>query len=205
MKTFPHLAVCHHCDSVYLRRPLGAGEAARCERCRAIVYRAGPVDFDRRLALVVTAAVAFAIANTSPILYVSLRGLHNEATLWQTVAALAHGATLPLALGMALALIVAPCLQIVLFAWVLAFARTERSAPGFVPIMKILAWLRPWSMVEVGLLGMLAAGVKLSGFLDVAPAPGGWALAALMLLVFAIGRQDIHALWQKPGPQGHTP
>lgn len=41
-------------------------------------------------------------------------------------------------------------------------------------MMKTLVWLRPWSMVEVGVLGFLVAAIKLSSLLDVAPGIGGW-------------------------------
>ncbi|MDR0441592.1 MAG: paraquat-inducible protein A, partial [Candidatus Accumulibacter sp.] len=63
MKTFPDLIVCEHCDSVYRRRTLAAGETAQCVRCAAPLYRASRLDADRWLALTLAAAIAFVIAN----------------------------------------------------------------------------------------------------------------------------------------------
>ncbi|MCL2895104.1 paraquat-inducible protein A [Brenneria tiliae] len=196
MKTFPDLVICRHCDSVYHRRTLAAGAEARCRRCGLTLYRANPVPLDRWLALTMTAAIAFMIANLCPILQVSLYGLRNEVTLWQCVAALSHGATLPLAVCAFLLLMLVPGLQILLLGWVLVFARRGRTAPGFIPAMKMLRRLRPWSMIEVGMLGLMVAAVKLAGFLQVASGAGCWALAALMFLIAIICRQDTHALWE---------
>ncbi|PWC16053.1 paraquat-inducible protein A [Brenneria corticis] len=196
MKTFPDLVICRHCDSVYHRRTPAAGAEARCRRCGLTLYRANPVPLDRWLALTMTAAIAFIIANLCPILQVSLYGLRNEVTLWQCVAALSHGATLPLAVCAFLLLMLVPGLQILLLGWILVFARRDRAAPGFIPAMKTLRLLRPWSMIEVGMLGLMVAAVKLAGFLQVVSGAGSWALAALMFLIAIICRQDTHALWE---------
>ena len=61
---------------------------ARCDRCAAILYRASSLDIDRWLALTIAAAIVFVIANVYPVVRISLQGLHDEATLWQSAAAL---------------------------------------------------------------------------------------------------------------------
>ncbi|WP_445147271.1 paraquat-inducible protein A [Dyella sp. Tek66A03] len=196
MKTFPTWIVCEHCDGVYLRRALVRGDIAHCECCGAVLYRAGRLNIDQWLALTVAAAIVFTLANSYPIIRISLQGLHNEATLWQSVVALAHGAAAPIAVPAALSIIVAPFLQIALLGWVLVFARMGRRAPAFTTAMKALNALRPWSMVEVCLLGALVAIVKLSGYLDVMPGIGIWATAALTVLIAIIASRDLHGLWE---------
>ncbi|QJW56460.1 hypothetical protein HL670_03356 [Serratia plymuthica] len=114
MKTFPNLIVCEHCDTVFQRRKLASGEVARCERCLAVLYRANRLDLDRWLALTIAAAVVFVIANVCPVIRISLQGLHNEATLWQAVAALASGFAAPIAVPTALSIILVPFMQIAL-------------------------------------------------------------------------------------------
>lgn len=193
---FPDLVVCEHCDRVYRRIALAPGEVARCEQCTAILYRANRLDVDRWLALTVAAAIVFVIANVCPVVRISMQGLHNETTLWQSTAALAYGPGAPIAVPTAISIIVAPLLQFTLLAWVLAFARTGRRAPGFAQAMRMLVALRPWSMIEVGLLGILVAVIKLSSFLQVAPGPGIWATAVLVLLITLIASRDIHWLWE---------
>jgi paraquat-inducible protein A len=196
MKIFPNLVLCEHCDSVYERPRLAPGQAARCRQCDAVLYRASSLDLDRWLALTVTTAIVFAIAQACPVIRISLQGMRSEATLWQATAALAHGPAAPIAVPAALAVILVPFLQIGLLAWILVHARIGRRAPGFAAALRVLVALRPWSMVEVALLGMLVAVVKLAGFVQVAPGAGIWATAVLMVLLALIASCDVHRLWE---------
>ncbi|MGZ5198637.1 MAG: paraquat-inducible protein A [Telluria sp.] len=185
---------------MYTRQFLAPRHLARCKCCGALLYRACHLDLDRWLALTAAAAIVFVIAQACPVIRISMQGMRNDATLWQSTAALAHGPAAPIALPAALAVIVVPFLQIGLLAWVLVHARIGRRAPGFAPALRGLAALRPWSMVEVAVLGMLVAVVKLAGFVDVAPGAGIWAAAVLMVLLALIASRDVHWLWELAGP-----
>lgn len=200
MRSFPHLLVCEHCDSVYGRPHLAPGEVARCTRCDALLCRGRDGDVaavaNHLLALTAAAAILFVIANVCPVVRISMRDLHSEATLWQATFALAHGPAAPIAPAAALVLIVVPFLQIILLGWVLLHARTGRSAPHFARAMRLLGCLRPWSMVEVGLLGILIAVIKLAGFVQVAPGAGVWATAGLTLLLPLMTQRDTQWLWE---------
>ncbi|WP_454834457.1 paraquat-inducible protein A [Pseudomonas lini] len=131
-----------------------------CRRCSAVLYRASLLDVDRWLALTVAAAITFVIANACPVIRISFHGLHNEATLWDAAAALAHSSASPIAALTAFSIIVAPILQIALLGWVLGFARAGRKAPGFSRAMRLLIKLRPWRMVEVCMLGTLVSVIN---------------------------------------------
>ncbi|GHU38653.1 paraquat-inducible protein A [Betaproteobacteria bacterium] len=196
MRTFSDLIVCEHCDSVYRRRPLMPGEVARCDRCAAILYRARRLDVDGWLALTLAAAIVFVIANVFPVIHISLSGLHNEATLWESAIVLAHGPITLIAVPFALSIIGIPFVQISLLVWVLLHARAGRRAPGFAGTMRLLAALRPWSMVEVCLLGILVAVIKLSHLVQVTPGAGLWATAGLVALIPLIANQDLNRLWE---------
>ncbi|MGB4065551.1 MAG: paraquat-inducible protein A [Azonexus sp.] len=204
MKTFPDLVACEHCDSVYRRPVLAPGEIARCERCAAVLFRDRRLTIDSWLALTIAAAIVFVIANVCPVVLVNLQGQHNAATLWQSTAALAQGAAAPIAVPAALAIIFVPFLQISLLGWLLLYARAGRRAPGFGPAMHLIVGLRPWSMVEVGLLGILVAVIKLSSSLQVAPGAGVWALAVLMVLITVIANRDVDRLWALTEPRRFT-
>jgi len=61
--------------------------------------------------------------------------------------------------------------------------------------MRALEKLRPWSMLEVCLLGAMVAVIKLAGLLDVIPGIGLIALAVLSVLMIFIAGRDIRDLW----------
>lgn len=197
MTLYPALVVCEHCDSVYRRHDLGVNEIARCGRCRAVLYRASRLDIDHLLALTLAAAIVFVIANVSPVIRIAVSGMHNEANLLQAISALSQGSALLVGLVAGATLFGVPLLQIALLGWVLLFARAGRRAPGFGAAMRVLHWIRPWSMTEVFLLGVLVVIVKLSGMLNVIAGPGTYATVVLTVLITVIAKRDVRTLWER--------
>lgn len=189
------LIICEHCDAVYEPVVLVARQKASCVRCGAVVQRYNGLTVEKRLALSITAAVLWAFANLYPVMSIRLQGLSNSATLWDSIVALSQGPIAFIALVTAVAIIVAPAFQLTLLIWVLGHAYANRRAPGFNLCMRGLETLRPWSMLEVCLLGALVAVIKLAGILDVLPGIGLFALAALSLLIIRIAGRDVRDLW----------
>lgn len=200
MTIYPDLVICEHCDAVYQHRALAKGEMAACTDCGSVVYTSQVFNVRQRLALAVTAAVAFLIANICPIITINLHGLESHTTMWQAALALAQGDAAPIAVPTAAVAVLVPFLQIALLIWVLWFAQSGRRAPGFTPAMKMLGILRPWSMVEVCMLGILVAVIKLSSLVQVYPGAGIWATAGLMILMTLVAGRDVSQLWSLTRP-----
>ncbi|MCI0994954.1 paraquat-inducible protein A [Pseudomonas corrugata] len=189
------LIICEHCDAVYEPVELVPHQKASCVRCGAVIQRYNGLTIEKRLALSVTAAVLWAFANVYPVMSIRFQGLNNSATLWDSIVALSQGPITFIALVAAVAIIIAPLLQLALLLWMLGHAYANRRAPGFNLCMRSLETLRPWSMLEVCLLGALVAVIKLAGLLDVLPGIGLFALAALSLLMIRIAGRDVRDLW----------
>ncbi|MBD9629610.1 paraquat-inducible protein A [Pseudomonas sp. PDM19] len=197
MSTSSDLIICEYCDAVYRREPLQRHQRALCERCGGVLHRHNALTIQQRLALAITGALLLAFAHSYPVMTISMQGLSNSATLWDSVMILSSGSITLIALVVALAIILAPVLQITLLIWVLAFAQAGRRAPAFAFSMRWLEALRPWSMLEVCLLGTMVAVIKLAGLLDVIPGIGLLAMAALSVLILYIAGKDIRELWER--------
>lgn len=189
------LIICEHCDCVYQKVTLAKHQKALCLRCAGVLQRHNGLSVQQRLALTLTAAVLWTFANFYPVMSISLQGLKNSATLWDSVVALSQGPITFMAMVAAISIIIAPAFQLVLLIWVLSFALSSRRAPGFKVCMRWLETLRPWSMLEVCLLGAMVAVFKLAGMLDVLPGIGLFALAVLSLMMIRIAGRDIRELW----------
>lgn len=187
--------ICEHCDAVYAPVPLLSGQKSLCQRCGGVLERGQGLSIQQLFALSVTALILFLFANIFPVISISLKGLANAATLWQSVEALAQGQISLIAAVAGLCIILAPGLQILLLCWLLSYANVGLRAPGFKACMRTLEQLRPWSMLEVCLLGILVAIVKLGGMLSVHPGLGLWALAMLTVLIILISGKSIRRLW----------
>lgn len=196
MDTPERLIICEHCDCVYQSARLTRHQKTLCLRCGAVLQRYSGLTLQQRLALSWAAAVLWLFANFYPVMNISLQGLKNSATLWDSVLALSQGPITFIAMVAAISIIIAPAFQLVLLIWVLGFALAARRSPGFAVCMRWLEALRPWSMLEVCLLGALVSVFKLAGMLDVLPGIGLFALAALSLLLIRIAGRDVRDLWE---------
>ena len=195
MATTEHLIICEHCDCVYEKSTLAAHQKTLCARCGGVLQRHNNLSVEQRLALSFTAAMLWLFANFYPVMSISMQGLKNSATLWDSVLALSQGPITFMAMVAAISIIIAPAFQLALLIWVLSFALASRRAPAFKLCMRWLETLRPWSMLEVCLLGAMVAVFKLAGMLDVIPGIDLFALAVLSLLLIRIAGRDIRDLW----------
>lgn len=194
MKIHPALIACANCDTLSRSRPLARGERLICASCGAVLLRSG-LGIQQLLALSLSAGIVFIIANVFPVLEINLNGRHIQTTLLGSVLSLADFSSAPIAIIVALALIVAPALQIALLCWLLLYARAGKRAPYFNSLLRVWTRLHPWSMVEVGLLAALVAVVKLQGLLHVQVGIGIWAIAALAVLLTVLTHRNVRALW----------
>lgn len=191
----PPLVVCEHCDAVYQRRALARGQAARCLRCDAVLYRAPWINVQAMLALTITAMLCFAMANSWPIVALGLNGTDNASTLWGAIIDIWRAGAPLIAVLASLTLFFFPLAQIVLFTWVLTFLRFRRQPPGFALVMRAIRMMRPWSMIEVFMLGTLVALVKVSSLFDLEVKPGVVAFAGLTVALTLVTTFDVRDLW----------
>ncbi len=153
------------------------------------------MNVNHLLAITLTAAILFLIANVTPVLAIEFGGIHTEANILTAALSLERGWIFWSALALTLTMFVVPLLQISLLLWVLSFASCARRAPAYKFALVVLHHLRPWSMSEVFLLGALVAIVKLSAWVHVVPGEGIWALGGLTILLAILGRYDARAWW----------
>jgi paraquat-inducible protein A len=191
----PQLTLCEGCDRAYVRRSLSSTESARCRRCGSILEHGRHFSISTWLALTLTAAILLVFANVFPVAIISLGGLESEATVWQAVVALGSGPGVPVAIAAGMIAIGVPALQVLTLLWILSFAVAGRSCPYFVPAMRLLQASKPWGMIEVCLLAILVALVKLAGFLHVVAGIGVAAIVVLAPLMAVITNRNAGDLW----------
>lgn len=189
------LVICEHCDAVYRRRQLACGERAKCLRCGNVLYRHQRLGVNSVLALSVTGLIVMLIANLWPIVTIGVSGVTSTTTLWGAIIAAWHEHVKFVAVTAAVALFVVPLLQLVLMTWACAFVRAGKRPPGLIQVVRALRWMHPWSMIEVLMLGILVAMVKLHSVFEVMPDIGLWAFAVLMVLITLVASWDTDELW----------
>ncbi len=200
MTELPDTIVCEGCDAVYRKVPLQRREIARCPRCGTELERHLGAQRQRLLPLAVASLITFAIANIFPIVEIELSGLRSRTTLLGAVVALAEEGRSIVALLLLATTLLFPLLQLIIMVWLLVPLAKGQRPRGFALLVRAMQSLRPWGMVEVFLLGVLVAIVKLSSMATVLPGPALWAFMALTVMLTAVLSFDPHGFWEMTGP-----
>jgi paraquat-inducible protein A len=189
---------CRDCDLLHAAVVLGRGEHARCVRCGAPLAMPGPVSHDSAAALVVTALIAFAIGNATPLMAMSELGQASSTTVAQSAVALWRTDSQPAAVLVALCSVLLPAAYMA-FALAALVAVRGGEAPHWAG--RVARWsrsLEPWSMPEIMLLGTLVAYVKVSELARAAPGPGMYATGAAVVLIAGLQLSRIGpSVWQR--------
>ena len=77
------LIACHACDLLQREVALPPGGKAICPRCKATLYTHSTYSIDRVLALMLAAALLFAIGNVFPVVSMEIQGQRTEALVWE--------------------------------------------------------------------------------------------------------------------------
>lgn len=192
------VVACHECDLLHQVKPLPQDCKARCTRCGALLYVNSPQTIDRTLAFAITGLILLAIANLYPFLSLESQGTVLETTLLTGTIILSQQSTLGLAVLVLLTSMLVPCILLSALVLVLWPIRKGHCFPGSRRLFRLAMLLRPWSMTEVFLLGILVSVVKLAKLATIIP---GTALFAFLALVFVLAAVntflDPGTVWEK--------
>lgn len=193
----PCLSICHECDLLNRVPALPPDRAARCGRCGHVLFR-NPADcVEKTLALSFSALILWVVANVFPFLSFGLPGNLVETNLVSGVVSLYEQNQPILAFVVLVTSIVAPALQIAGLLYVLAPLNRGLRLPGSKLVMRWLGHLKPWSMMEVFLLGILVSMVKLGGMADVIPGVALWAFCCLIVVLsWAMSTLEPQVIWE---------
>ena len=192
------LAVCPHCDLLQRLPDLPPGGSARCPRCNKELWRRRDDSLNRTLAFALAAAVLYIIANAVPMLGLTIVGRAASTTVLGGVETLWQDGQEIVAVLVMITVIIAPALQIgLMLAIVLGAMRI--SAPKWVGmLMRHHPATRTWSMIEVMMLGVLIALVKIADYATVIPGVALFVLGALVFVLAAMQASfDPREVWEK--------
>jgi paraquat-inducible protein A len=193
------LIACHECDLLQRLPPMRAGSVAYCRRCGGKLYRErSDSGTDRALALTLGALILFIIANLYPIVGLEIQGNHQRASLYDTLHTLWSEGREDVALLVGFTTMLTPALEISLLLMVLLPLRIDRITYSTVSVLRLLQTIKPWSMMEVFLLGVLVSLVKLEHLAHLETGVALWAFGGLIpLLIAASGSFNPDEVWTR--------
>ena len=199
------LHACHDCGLLQSLGILGAHDVARCPRCNAVLRRSRTDPIRRGLALTCTGLLLFAMATNMPFIEVQLSGINRDTTLITGPLELERHGMWELSAVILVTTIAAPLARLLALLAVLVGLRMRRPIHWLYVAFRWADRLRPWSMIEVFLLGLLVAYTKLIDYAKVDLGGAAYALGGLMLAMAAVDvALDPDGVWRELQRRGLT-
>ena len=188
---------CRECGQAQRLPALAPGSAAHCRRCGAILRHVRFDPLAPALALNLACLVLFAIGAATALAVVDAEGRSRTAGLFSGPAALAQNGLWELGTLVFATTAAAPPLVAGLTVYVLGGLRLRRPPPGLAWAFRLRNRLRPWSMIEVFLVGCFVAYAKLGALVHMEPGPAFFALFGFMVATVAADVVlDPQAVWE---------
>jgi paraquat-inducible protein A len=195
---------CHTCGLV--SRAAGLSHP-RCPRCGAGLHARKPESLARTWALLAAAAILYVPANTLPIMKTSSIFGTQEDTILSGVVYLWLSGSWPLAVVVFVASVFVPVAKLALLAY-LAFSvqrRSARSPNDRLRLYRLVELVGRWSMLDVFVVALLAALVKLRALAVIEPGAGATAFGAVVVLtMLAAMTFDPRLIYDRTGPHGRV-
>ena len=194
-----NLIACHDCDLLHrIPRHEGPRCVSRCRRCNAALHTGVENSLDRTLALTLAGVMLFVVANSFPFLAFKLQGQETQTTLISGVLDLYHQGKWEIAILVLLTTIVIPLIQLLLQLYVFLPLKFNRIPWNMAGVFRIGQTLKTWNMMEVFLIGILVAIVKLVGMAQIIPGLALWSFALLIVTLAAAGANlDSQVVWSR--------
>jgi paraquat-inducible protein A len=189
------LALCPGCSTIC---EIGPRLSVRCPRCNGIVHARIPDSLQKTSAYLAAAAILYAPANLLPVMHTSTVLGEEDDTILSGVVVLLHTGSWPLAVLVFFASIVVPLLKIFglgLLVWMSA-QRVRSHQLARAHLYRVVEFVGRWSMLDVYVVTLLVALVRMGKLASVAAGPGVVAFAAVVVFTMLAARSfDPRSIW----------
>jgi paraquat-inducible protein A len=193
------MVCCHVCGLTQRVDRLAPGLCAECLRCGATVAEGPRGSLQLTAALAIAALILYVPANVYPIMRMHFHGAYSESTVWDGVISLANSNQWFVALIVFLASIAIPLLKLfgLLYLVLTVRLRRGRRLRQRTRLYRFIDAVGPWAMLDVFLLAVLVALVKLGTIATILPGPGLIAFSCVVVLtMLASASFDPRMIWQ---------
>lgn len=177
-----------------------------CPRCHTRGYARRRNSIQWTLALLVTAMLLYIPANILPIMVTDLLGDRMPSTILAGVVLLWSEGSYPVALVIFVASIMVPTLKMIGIAWLCIDAKGhgKRDSERMHIIYEVVEFVGRWSMIDVFVIAVLSALVRMGGLMNIYPAMGALMFALVVIItMFAAMTFDPRLSWDREGETHH--
>jgi paraquat-inducible protein A len=190
------LVGCPDCDLLIRKVPVKDGYYLRCPRCDAVLLRSIPATVNRTMALSIAGLLLFIPACFMPLLKLNILGYSGYCTMVKGVIQMYHNGYLWMTFLVLFCSVLVPFTVLCLLFAISVMASTGRFTPLLVKAMKLHHHLTEWTMLDVYMIGILIALIKMKDYGTIAAGLGLYCFAALLgITTLSVLSFESHAIW----------
>ena len=177
-----------------------------CPRCHAKGHARRKNSLQWTMALLVTSILLYLPANILPIMITDLLGDEMPSTILAGVILLWSEGSYPVALVIFIASIMVPTLKMIALAWLCwdAKGHGRRDSERMHLIYEVVEFVGRWSMIDVFVIAVLSALVRIGGLMNIYPAMGALMFALVVIMtMFAAMTFDPRLSWDRESESSH--
>ncbi len=193
------LVLCRHCDLLQVLPALADGQEADCERCGHHLDARQRDPALRPMLYAAAALFMLLLTNLFPFVGMTAAGHSHMMTFLDASAVLVseNYPWLAALVWLFIQAIPAFCMLAIIYLKAGMFV----PLPGMVTMARLLYLFKPWSMVDIFLLGLMVSFVKLTSFAEISLGMSFWAFCVFCILhQRAFQLIDRHELWSRIAP-----
>lgn len=198
MKNTPleKLIICPECHTLHRKIRLKKEKAAYCSECEYLLYYRHENLLEKGMALALATLITFIMASSFPIVRIEMSGIWHDLTLPFVFVTLFKEEFFVVGLIVSFLIFFVPLLYVVIYFFVLILFRMRRGYETTRRLLITLAMLKPWNMIEIFLISILVALVKLIGYAQIVFGISFFALVAFILFdIYLTKRIRLADLW----------
>ena len=194
------MALCHDCHILVDWPSLSRGERACCPRCGADVHLRKPNSIMRTWALVIASFIFYIPANVLPITITTSLGTEHADTIISGVIYFLKSGSYEIAFIIFVASILVPLMKLMILTYLLLSVQfkslwrpKERTR-----LYRITEAVGRWSMLDIFVVTILVALVKLGALANIDAGPAAVYFAAVVVItMFAAESFDPRLMWDQ--------
>lgn len=190
---------CHVCSNL-LHVDEVMGDHVLCPRCNSTTYIRKPESLKKTWAFLIAAFALYIPANIFPIMTLTSFAKESRETILSGIHQLVVSDQWGIAIVVFVASIFVPIFKIAGLAFLaISVQLNMRWKPVFrAKLYRFIEWIGRWSMIDIFMISVLVALVKLNELARVEAGPGALAFAAVVILtMFASKMFDPRLIWDR--------
>jgi paraquat-inducible protein A len=195
ISTHRDIISCQDCGHLYDLPELAENQQLDCKFCNHVMLTHRP-DWEHKVSAVTLAGIIlFILANVFPFIGLETAGQIQNSNLIGGVQALINREEFLLASIVFITIFLFPLFELLGVLYVLLSRAIGIRVPFIGRVIHLLHISKPWGMLEIFLVGVAVASLKLGNFAEIVVGPGLYAFIGLVLTLIAnniyLSREDI--------------